>query len=235
VLVNNAALDFIGAIEEQDDATIERSSRSTSSAPSRCCDLVLPECARAGGETIVNVSSMDGWPACGERLLLGEQVRARMLDEALWQEIRAARLESAPRRAGLVSHRPSSSHQVLGIADRRLRGELGAHSQPDEDDHARDVPRRSGRAAQAIYDVVAADPLHTGSILGSDAYRRIGAKLDQLRAEYEAGKEMALGTAIPTADLRSLKSGRFMKAEGDALLVCASSPVVAGFTIIISR
>jgi hypothetical protein len=36
-------------------------------------------------------------------------------------------------------------------------------------------------------------------ILGSDAYRLIGAKLDMLRAEFEAGKEMAFSTDYPDA------------------------------------
>ncbi len=34
-------------------------------------------------------------------------------------------------------------------------------------------------------------------ILGSDAQRRIGVKLDQLREEYEAGKDVALSTDFP--------------------------------------
>jgi len=36
-------------------------------------------------------------------------------------------------------------------------------------------------------------------ILGSDAHRRIGAKLELLRAEYEAGKETAFSTDYPDA------------------------------------
>ena len=36
-------------------------------------------------------------------------------------------------------------------------------------------------------------------ILGSDAHRRVGAKLDMLRGEYEAGKDLALSTDYPDA------------------------------------
>src|SRR5258705_13964564 len=46
------------------------------------------------------------------------------------------------------------------------------------------------RAAEAIYEVVASDRPRHWVILGSDAYRLIGAKLDKLRAEYDAGREM---------------------------------------------
>jgi hypothetical protein len=55
------------------------------------------------------------------------------------------------------------------------------------------------RAAAAIYRVVASDQPRHWVILGSDAQRLIGAKLDRLRAEFEAGKEMAFGTDYPDA------------------------------------
>ena len=55
------------------------------------------------------------------------------------------------------------------------------------------------RAAEAIYEVVASDRPRHWVILGSDAYRLIGTKLDKLRAEYDAGKEMALSTDYPGA------------------------------------
>ena len=60
-------------------------------------------------------------------------------------------------------------------------------------------PGDAVRAAAAIYDVVASDQPRHWVILGSDAYRRIGAKVDLLRAEYEAGKDMAFSTDYPGA------------------------------------
>jgi len=44
---------------------------------------------------------------------------------------------------------------------------------------------------------VASDRPRHWVILGSDAYRLIGAKLDKLRAEYDAGREMAFRTDYP--------------------------------------
>src|SRR5260221_4425727 len=43
------------------------------------------------------------------------------------------------------------------------------------------------RAAAPIYEVVASEAPRHWVVLGSDAQRRIGAKLDMLRAEFEAG------------------------------------------------
>jgi hypothetical protein len=53
------------------------------------------------------------------------------------------------------------------------------------------------RAAEVIYaEVTAPQPRHW-VVMGSDAQRRIGAKLDALRAEFDAGKDVALSTDFP--------------------------------------
>ncbi len=55
------------------------------------------------------------------------------------------------------------------------------------------------RAAKAIYQVVNSDlPMHR-LILGSDAYRRIGAKLDMIVSEFKAVKDIAFSTYYPGA------------------------------------
>src|SRR5260370_38940575 len=53
------------------------------------------------------------------------------------------------------------------------------------------------RAAAAIYEVVASESPRHWVVLGSDAQRRIGAKLDMLRAEFEAGAHTARSTHYP--------------------------------------
>ena len=53
------------------------------------------------------------------------------------------------------------------------------------------------RAAAAIYEVVASESPRHWVVLGSDAQRRIGAKLDMLRAEFEAGADTARSTDYP--------------------------------------
>jgi len=58
-------------------------------------------------------------------------------------------------------------------------------------------PGDPDRAAKAIYDVATSDQNRHWVVLGSDAQRRIGAKLDQLRAEFDAGEELAASTDYP--------------------------------------
>ena len=54
VLVNNACIDYPGAIEDRKSATMGKYSRSTSSVPSRFLRLVLPGMRQRGRGTIVN-------------------------------------------------------------------------------------------------------------------------------------------------------------------------------------
>jgi len=58
-------------------------------------------------------------------------------------------------------------------------------------------PRDPVRAAAAIYEVVASESPRHWVVLGSDAHRRIGAKLDRLIAEFEAGADTARSTDYP--------------------------------------
>ena len=60
-------------------------------------------------------------------------------------------------------------------------------------------PGDPARAAAAIYDVVASEQPRHWVVLGSDALRRIGVKLDLQRAEIEAGKTLTLSTDYPDA------------------------------------
>ena len=53
------------------------------------------------------------------------------------------------------------------------------------------------RVAAAIYEVVNSDQQRHWVLLGSDAYRLVGQKLDRLRAEIETGKEMTFSTDFP--------------------------------------
>ncbi|MFF3606688.1 hypothetical protein [Streptomyces sp. NPDC002463] len=53
------------------------------------------------------------------------------------------------------------------------------------------------RAAEAIQQAVSAPELPHWVVLGSDAQRRIGVKLDRLRADFEADEEPASSTDFP--------------------------------------
>jgi NAD(P)-dependent dehydrogenase (short-subunit alcohol dehydrogenase family) len=200
VLVNNAAVDFIGAIEEQDERDYRAQFEVNFFGAVALLRLVLPGMRARRRGTIVNVSSMDGLasvPVNG--YYSASKFALEGLTEALWQEIeplglRALLVEPGSFRTGIEQRTKFSGPQIddyeaTSGAFRNLMKTITPEMFPGD----------PARAVQAIYDVVAADRPPHRLILGSDAYRRIGAKLDQLRAEYEAGKEMALGTDYPNS------------------------------------
>jgi NAD(P)-dependent dehydrogenase (short-subunit alcohol dehydrogenase family) len=200
ILVNNAGIDFIGAIEEQDEKDYRDQFEVNFFAAVALLREVLPGMRARGRGTIINVSSMDGvaslpvngWYASSKFALEG-------LTEALWQELepiglRAFLVQPGSFRTGLetrtkFSGTPIDSYAATSGAFREMLKTITPEMWPGD----------PARGARAIYRVATSEEARHWVILGSDAYRRIGVKLDMQRAEYEAGKELAFSTDYPDA------------------------------------
>ena len=198
VLVNNAGIDYIGAIEEQEERDYRAIFEVNFFGAVSMLRLVLPGMRARGQGTIVNVSSMDGiasLPVNG--FYSSSKFALEGLTESLWQEIepiglRAFLVEPGSFRTGLAdrtkfSGAPIEAYAATSGAFRKVMATMTPEMFPGD----------PVRAAEAIYEVVASDRPRHWVILGSDAYRLIGAKLDKLRTEYDAGREMAFRTDYP--------------------------------------
>lgn len=198
ILVNNAGIDFIGAIEEQREVDYRAQFEVNFFAAIEMTRLVLPSMRERRQGTIVNMSSMDGiasLPANG--YYSASKFALEGLTEALWQEIepiglRALLVEPGSFRTGIeqrtqLSGEPIAAYEATSGAFRKLV----VNASPDQ------FPGDPVRAAAAIFEVVVSGAPRHRVILGSDAQRRIGAKLDTLRAEFDADREMAHGTDFP--------------------------------------
>ncbi len=200
VLVNNAGIDFLGAIEEQDERDYRAQFEVNFFAAVALLRLVLPGMRARKRGTIVNVSSMDGIasvPVNG--YYSSTKFALEGVTEALWQEIeplglRAMLVEPGSFRTGIEQRTKFSGKTIedYGATSGAFRAVVEKVT-PDM------FPGDPTRAAAAIWKAVASDQPRHWVILGSDAHRRIGVKLDRLRAEFEAGKEMAFGTDYPDA------------------------------------
>jgi NAD(P)-dependent dehydrogenase (short-subunit alcohol dehydrogenase family) len=198
VLVNNAAIDFIGALEEQEEADYRRIFEVNFFGAVELTRAVLPGMRRRRTGTIVNVSSMDGLaslPVNG--YYSASKFALEGFTEALWQEIEplglhAMVIQPGSFRTGIenrtkASGTPIDDYAATAGAFRALLGTLTPEMFPGDPE----------RAAEVIYaEVTAPQPRHW-VVMGSDAQRRIGAKLDLLRAEFDAGKDVALSTDFP--------------------------------------
>jgi NAD(P)-dependent dehydrogenase (short-subunit alcohol dehydrogenase family) len=198
VLVNNAGVDFLGAIEEQREEDYRAQFEVNFFGAVAMVRLVLPGMRGRQSGTIVNMSSMDGiasLPVNGH--YASSKFALEGITESLWQEIepiglRAFLVEPGSFRTG-IEHRtrfsgePIEAYEATSGAFRKMMTTVT----PDM------FPGDPVRAAAAIYEVVAAESPRHWVVLGSDAQRRIGAKLDLLRAEFEAGEDMARSTDFP--------------------------------------
>jgi NAD(P)-dependent dehydrogenase (short-subunit alcohol dehydrogenase family) len=198
VLVNNAGIDFIGAIEEQREEDYRAQFEVNFFGAVAMLRVVLPGMRRRQSGTIVNISSMDGiasLPVNG--YYASSKFALEGITEALWQELepiglRAFLVEPGSFRTGIeqrtrFSGEPIEAYDATSGAFRRMMTTVTPEMFPGD----------PVRAAAAIYEVVASESPRHWVVLGSDAQRRIGAKLDMLRAEFEAGADMARSTDYP--------------------------------------
>jgi NAD(P)-dependent dehydrogenase (short-subunit alcohol dehydrogenase family) len=198
VLVNNAAVDFIGAIEEQEEADYRMTFEVNLFGAIEMMRSVLPGMRARRSGTIVNVSSMDGiasLPANG--YYSASKFALEGLTEALWQEVeplglRAFLVEAGSLRTGIEQRTRASGAPIADYA-----ATAGAFRDAVRSVAPENFPGDPARVAAAIREVVQSGERRHWVILGSDAHRRIGAKLDLLRAEYDAGRELALSTDYP--------------------------------------
>ena len=162
--------------------------------------LVLPGMRGRKQGTIINMSSMDGiasLPVNG--YYSASKFALEGLTESLWQEIeplglRAFLVEPGSFRTGLEQRTKFSGKTIEDYS-----ATSGAFRAVVEKVTPDMFPGDPDRFAAAIYQVVASNRPRHWVVLGSDAMRRIGVKLDMLQAELEAGKDMAVSTDYPGA------------------------------------
>ena len=137
VLVNNAAIDFIGAIEEQDERDYRTLFEVNFFGAVALLRLVLPGMRARKRGTIVNVSSMDGiasLPVNG--YYSSSKFALEGLTEALWQEIepiglRAMLVEPGSFRTGIEQRTKFSGATIDAYAATSARSAPGwARSPP---------------------------------------------------------------------------------------------------------
>lgn len=198
VLVNNAAIDFIGALEEQDESDYRRLFEINFFGAVALTREVLPGMRRRRAGVVVNVSSMDGFaslPANG--YYSASKFALEGFTEALWQEIEPLGLHAMVIQPGSfrtgIEHRTKASGRPI----EDYAATAGAFRDMLDDLTPEMFPGDPAKAAAAIYEsATSARPRHWVA-LGSDARRRIGDKLDRFRAEFDAGADFALSTDFP--------------------------------------
>ena len=198
VLVNNAGLGYIAAVEESEDKAVRWMFDVNVFGLGRMTSAVLPGMRRKRSGFIVNVSSIAGlcsFPGLGYYNATKHAVEG--LSEALWQEveplgIKVMIVEPSGFRTDWAGR--SASESVQQIADYagtagEKRSQLRKFSGKQPGDPV--------RAVQAIVKAVeSANPPHR-LLLGNGAYDLATAKIAELSREFSAWESVARGADFP--------------------------------------
>ncbi|OEZ01407.1 short-chain dehydrogenase/reductase [Stenotrophomonas sp. BIIR7] len=200
VLVNNAAVDFIGAIEEQRDADCRAQFEVNLFSAVDMIRLVLPGMRSRRAGTLVNVSSMNGIASLpGNGFYSATKFAMEGVTEALRVEleslgIRAFTVQPGSVRTGIEARTHASGSAIADYAatSGRFRGQVATVT-PDM------FPGDPARVAAAIYNETVSSTGRRWLVLGSDALRRIRAKLAALQQDLDAAALTAPQTDYPGA------------------------------------
>ena len=191
VLVNNAGVGYLSAVEEGEDHGIRWMFETNFFGAAAMIRAVLPGMRSRKNGSIVNISSMVGFANFAGMAYYGASKFALGgLTEALWQEveplgIKVLLIEPGGFRTGIVQ-RNRMSPQIGDYA-----GTSGAFRTYVNNMKEEDFIGDPARAAEVILKSVEGEKRAHRLVLGSDAYGAINAKLETLRTEYAASAGIA--------------------------------------------
>lgn len=200
VVVNNAGYGSLGAIEEIDDAEVQRQFDSNVFGPLRVIRAVLPHLRARKSGHIINVTSIGGlttFPSAG--IYHGSKFALEGIGESLAKQvgplgIRVTNVEPSGFRTDWAGR--SATYTKATIADYEPTvGKALQSSQENSGKQAGDPQR----AAQAMYDLVRMDnpPLHLP--LGKMAVQEALTKFTDLKTEIEIYAHIGNNADFPDA------------------------------------
>jgi NAD(P)-dependent dehydrogenase (short-subunit alcohol dehydrogenase family) len=195
VLVNNAGLASVGAVEELDDHQLRALMDTMLFGPIGLVQAVLPFMRERRTGTIVQMSSMGGQVSmAGFGAYCGAKWALEAFSEALAGEIAPFGLRvlivepgafATSFGSGRTQRSPDSGVYETTVGPQRRAVDGMDGSQPGD----------PAKAAAAIREVVAAETAPLRLALGADAVDAIAAALDARRAELESWAQLSRSTA----------------------------------------
>jgi len=200
VLVNNAGYGSLGALEELDDATIRQQFETNVFGMLNVTRSALPIMRRQRSGHILNISSIGGFVGfAGVGAYNGSKFALEGLSEALAQEVAHLGIRVTIVEPG--AFRTDFNGRSLVIPEQRIddytesSGKFLAWAL-DVDGQQ---PGDPDKAAQAMIQAVESENPPLRLVLGADAVNLMETKLQSLKAELEAWKEVAVNTAFEGA------------------------------------
>jgi NAD(P)-dependent dehydrogenase (short-subunit alcohol dehydrogenase family) len=189
VLVNNAGVGYLAAVEEGQEEDIRWQFETNFFGATALIRAVLPRMRERRHGAIVNISSVAGFVSfAGMGYYAASKFALEGLTEALWQELEPLGIK-------VLLIEPGGFRTGMGLRN-RLSEQIPdyANTSGAFRNFVQLYPGDPRRAAEAIVKMVEADKVPHRVVLGSDAYAAITAKLEALRIEYQEGLAVAQST-----------------------------------------
>jgi NAD(P)-dependent dehydrogenase (short-subunit alcohol dehydrogenase family) len=202
VLVNNAGYGVLGAIEEVSDEEVRCQFETNFFGVLEVLRTVLPQMRQQRSGHILNISSVGGFVAyAGTGIYNGAKFALEGISEALAQEVAPLDIKITIVEPG--AFRTDFVTRSLVISDTEINdyepviGEMrqGARDILDMKLEFKE-PGNPKKAALAMIQVVDSENPPLRLLLGEDVIYAINAKLEAVKAEVDAWKEVSLNTAF---------------------------------------
>lgn len=197
VLVNNAGYGTVGAIQEVNDDDIRRQFDTNLFGAINVTRAILPTLREQRSGHILNISSANGISAfAGMGIYSATKFALEAISEALAQEVKplgikvtiiepgSSRTNFSSRALSTLSHQINDYAQTSGKIVQRLQERDGKQ------------PNDPVKAAAAMIQVVESDNPPLRLALGKDSVNLITQKLESMKAELEAWKDVSMNTAF---------------------------------------
>jgi NAD(P)-dependent dehydrogenase (short-subunit alcohol dehydrogenase family) len=196
VVVNNAGIGFVGALEEMRLADLREVMETMFFGPAALTRAVVPRMRAQGSGVIVQISSMGGQvTAPGYSAYCAAKFALEGLSEAVAAEVapfgvRVMIVEPGSFRTGLLGRSLRAAPEQEQYAE--TVGATRAYIQREDGSQAGDPTK----AAAAILTALDADQPPFRLALGADAVEAIRAKHEALRADLDGWEDVARATAF---------------------------------------
>jgi NAD(P)-dependent dehydrogenase (short-subunit alcohol dehydrogenase family) len=196
VVVNNAGIGFVGALEEMRLADLREVMETMFFGPAAVTRAVVPRMRAQGSGVIVQISSMGGQvTAPGYSAYCAAKFALEGLSEAVAAEVapfgvRVMLVEPGSFRTGLLGRSLRAAPEQEQYAE--TVGATRAYIQREDGSQAGDP----AKAAAAILAALDADQPPFRLALGADAVEAIRAKHEALRADLDGWEDVARATAF---------------------------------------
>jgi NAD(P)-dependent dehydrogenase (short-subunit alcohol dehydrogenase family) len=200
VLVNNAGYGLVGAIEEVSDEDIKRQFDTNLFGALNVTRTVLPTMREQRSGHILNLSSVGGVAsAAGIGIYSATKFALEGISEALVQEVKPLGIKVTIIEPG--AFRTDFRGRSLVIPDRTISdyAETSHKTIQRTQDNNGKQPGDPHKAANAIIQVVESDNPPLRLALGEDSVNGITQKLESMKAELEAWKDVSASTVLEEA------------------------------------